>query len=57
MAKEVIPARAAHYRGQLLAYARALGTIFERPVKRCVLWFLHTATEYEIALENQEKTP
>ena len=52
-----VPARAAHYRGQLLAYARALGTIFERPVKRCVLWFLHTATEYEIALENQEKTP
>ncbi len=40
-----IPARAAHYRGQLLAYAGELERIFERPVRRCVLWFLHTAAQ------------
>ena len=50
-----VPERAAHYRGQLMAYARALERIFERPVKKCVLWFLHTGTEYEIALKTQEK--
>ena len=49
-----VPERAAHYRGQLAAYARALGRIFERPVTRCVLWFLHTGTEYEILPEPQE---
>ena len=48
-----VPERAAHYRGQLAAYARALEEIFERPVTRCVLWFLHTGTEYEISLQTQ----
>ncbi len=48
-----VPERAAHYRGQLLAYARALERILERPVTRCVLWFLHTGSEYEIPLEIQ----
>ena len=51
-----VPARAAHYRGQLLAYAGALERIFARPVHRCVLWFLHTGTQYEIPLEKQEKS-
>ena len=50
-----VPERAAHYRGQVLAYARALERIFERPVNKCVLWFLHTGTEYEISLKSQEK--
>ena len=50
---EQVPERAAHYRGQLAAYARALEEIFERPVTRCVLWFLHTGTEYEISLQTQ----
>ena len=50
---EQVPDRAAHYRGQLLAYARALEQIFERPVKKCVLWFLHTGTQYEISLKTQ----
>ena len=45
-----VPARAAHYRGQLLAYAGALQRIFSRPVGQCVLWFLHTGTQYEIPL-------
>lgn len=53
---EQVPARAAHYRGQLLAYARALEAVFDRPVTKCFLWFLHTGTEYEISLETQEKT-
>ena len=52
---EEIPARAAHYRGQVLAYADALQRIFGKPVGRCVLWFLHTGTEYEISLKTQEK--
>ena len=51
------PARAERYRGQLLAYAGALERIFDLPVRRCVLWFLHPGAEYEIALENQAKTP
>ena len=53
---ESVPARAAHYRGQMLAYAGALRRIFGLPVRRCVLWFLHSGTAYEIALEQQEKT-
>ena len=48
-----VPERAARYRGQLGAYARALVRIFRRPVRKCVLWFLHPGTEYEIPLENQ----
>ena len=51
-----VPERAQRYRGQMLAYARALRRIFGRPVRRCVLWFLHTGTPYEIALEQEEKT-
>lgn len=50
VAASEVPARAAHYRGQLQAYARALETILGRPVRQSVLWFLHTGTEYEIAL-------
>jgi ATP-dependent helicase/nuclease subunit A len=52
---EEVPARAAHYRGQVLAYAGALERIFGKRVGRCVLWFLHTGTEYEISLKSQEK--
>ena len=51
-----VPARAERYRGQLRAYARALERIFSRPVRRCVLLFLHTGTQYEISLETQEKS-
>ncbi len=51
-----IPARAERYRTQLLAYAGALERIFSRPVRQCVLWFLHTGTQYEIPLKTQEKT-
>ena len=51
-----VPARAGHYRGQMLAYAGALRRIFGLPVRKCVLWFLHTGTEYEIALDPQEKS-
>ena len=36
--------------------AGALERIFSRPVRRCVLWFLHTGTQYEISLETQEKS-
>ena len=50
VARADVPARAAHYRGQLLAYAGALQRIFSRPVGQCVLWFLHTGTQYEIPL-------
>ena len=50
VAPDEVPARAAHYRGQLLAYAGALERIFGRPVKTCVLWFLHTGTEYALPL-------
>ena len=35
--------------------AQALERIFERPVTRCVLWFLHPGLEHEIPLENQGK--
>ena len=41
-----VPARAAHYRGQLDAYAAALERIFGLPVGRRVLWFLHCGVEY-----------
>ena len=37
---EEIAARAAHYRGQLTAYAAALSRILGKPVKECVLFFL-----------------
>ena len=37
---EAIAARARSYAGQLRAYAAALGRIFEKPVKECVLYFL-----------------
>ncbi len=37
---EEIAARAAHYRGQLTAYAAALSRILGMPVKECVLFFL-----------------
>ena len=49
---EEVPERAKHYRGQLVTYAAALERIFGLPVKRCMLWFLHPGTEYEVALGN-----
>ena len=48
-----VPERAERYRGQVLAYARALREIFSLPVKRCVLWFLHPGAEFVFPLENQ----
>ena len=50
-----VPARAESYRAQMLAYAGALRRIFDLPVRKCVLWFLHSGTEYEISLETPEK--
>ncbi len=50
-----VPARAEAYRAQMLAYAGALRRIFDLPVRKCVLWFLHSGTEYEISLETPEK--
>ena len=38
--EEEIASRAAHYRGQLTAYAAALSRILQRDVKECVLFFL-----------------
>ncbi len=40
--------RAAVYYGQLRAYAMAIGCIFNRPVRRCVLYFLKTGAEVEV---------
>ena len=40
--------RAAVYYGQLRAYAMAIGRIFNRPVRRCVLYFLKTGAEVEV---------
>lgn len=45
-----VPARAAAYRGQLRTYAKALQRIFGLPVKHCILWFLHSGTEYAVDL-------
>ena len=50
---EQVPARAAHYRGQLRAYAGALERIFGRSVRHCVLWFLHPGVEFEISRETR----
>ena len=36
--------RAAQYRGQLTAYARALERIYCLPVRETVLWFFSTGT-------------
>ena len=49
---EEVPARAEHYRVQLRTYAQALGRIFGLPVNHCILWFLHSGTEYELKLAN-----
>ena len=43
-----IAARAELYRGQLLAYARALTRIFEKPVKEGVLFFLTPGQEVRV---------
>ncbi len=45
---EEIKARAGHYRPQLMAYAGALGRIFQKPVKECLLFFLSTGEEYKL---------
>ena len=41
-------ARAARYRGQLDAYARALERIYKLPVRRKVLWFFSTGAAAEL---------
>ena len=46
--EEEIAARAELYRGQLLAYARALTRIFEKPVKEGVLFFLAPGKEIRV---------
>ena len=43
-----ITARAELYRGQLMAYAEALGRIFEKPVHECVLYFLTPGREVKV---------
>ena len=43
-----IAERAEHYRPQLMAYAKALGRIFKKPVKECVLFFLSSGEEYRL---------
>ncbi len=45
---EEIKARAEHYRPQLMAYANALGRIFKKPVKECLLFFLSVGEEYKL---------
>ena len=57
VSKAGIAARAAQYRPQLEAYARAVRAVFGRPVGRCMLYFFHTGTIWEepgvqIALKN-----
>ncbi len=37
--EQTLPERAAHYRPQVEAYAQALSRIFEKPVKRALLYF------------------
>ena len=44
------PARAERYRGQLRAYARALGRILGLPVRRCALWFLRPGVEVDVEI-------
>ena len=43
-----IAARAEHYRGQLAAYSEALRRILQKPVKRCVLFFLTPGRTVEL---------
>ncbi len=45
---EDIRARAEHYRPQLMAYAEALGRIFKKPVKECLLFFLTAGEEFRL---------
>ena len=40
--------RAEHYRPQLMAYAKALSRILDKPVKECLLFFLSTGDEYKL---------
>ncbi len=44
------PQRAERYRGQLRAYARALGRILGLPVRRCALWFLRPGVEVDVEI-------
>lgn len=41
-------ARAAHYRGQIEAYCRALSRIFQMPIKERILYFFATDTAYSL---------
>ncbi len=45
--------RAARYEGQMRAYALAVGRIFGRPVRRCVLYFLKTGAEVAVAFSDK----
>ena len=44
------------YRGQLEAYARAVRLVFEKPVIRCVLFFLQTGQSIELRPEKNIET-
>ena len=46
-----IRSRAAHYRGQLLAYSEALARILRKRVKRCVLFFLVPGETVDVEAE------
>jgi len=45
---ETLPAKAEQYRPQLETYSRALEKIYEKPVKRRVLYFLQTGQSVEL---------
>ena len=51
---EELAARAAHYRGQLTAYAAALSRILKRPVKACELFFLSVGQTVRVELDGQQ---
>jgi ATP-dependent helicase/nuclease subunit A len=46
--EETVPIRAEHYRPQVAAYADALGRIYQKPIKRTLLYFFHTGSFVEI---------
>ena len=48
--------RAEKYRGQLEAYARAVRLVFEKPVIRCVLFFLQIGQSVELRPEKNIET-
>lgn len=46
VAEKDVPARAEFYKGQLIAYARALRRITGKPIKECILYFLRPKTAF-----------